>query len=91
MNARRGFSFRVSGRVQGVNFRRATQATASALGLVGWVANRPDGTVAGYACGPDAALDELAAWLRTGPRFARVEQLEIEAAAPEDHADFSIR
>lgn len=91
MSERRGLCFRVSGRVQGVNFRRSASAAASARGLVGWVANRPDGTVAGYACGPGAALDEFTAWLGHGPKYARVEQLDVEPAPLEEHAGFSIR
>ncbi len=91
MSARRGCRFRVSGRVQGVNFRRSAMAAASALGLVGWVANRRDGTVEGYACGPGAALDEFAAWLGHGPSYARVDRLEVEPAAIEDLAGFTIR
>lgn len=91
MSERRGFRFRVSGRVQGVNFRRSAMAAANARGLVGWVANQPDGTVAGYACGPGAALDEFAAWLGHGPDYAHVERLDVEPAAVEEHAGFSIR
>ena len=35
----------VRGQVQGVNFRSSTQAQARRLGLLGWVRNRPEGTV----------------------------------------------
>ena len=91
MSARHGFRFRVSGRVQGVYFRRSAEAAASALGLVGWVANRADGVVEGYACGPGAALDEFAAWLGHGPDHARVDRVELEPAAVEELAGFSVR
>ena len=37
--------FRVTGTVQGVGFRAATQAEARRLDRAGWVANRPDGDV----------------------------------------------
>lgn len=91
MSARRGFRFRVSGRVQGVYFRRSAMAAASALGLVGWVANCRDGAVEGYACGVGAALDEFAAWLEHGPDHARVDRVEVEPATVEELADFSVR
>lgn len=91
MSDRLGVRFRVSGRVQGVNFRRAAMAAASALGLVGWVANRHDGAVEGYACGSAVALDEFTAWLRHGPAIARVDRVELEAAPVEDFAGFRIR
>lgn len=77
--------------MQGVNFRRSAAATANALGVVGWVANRADGTVTGYACGSGAALDEFSLWLGHGPDYARVERLDVEPAAIEEHAGFSIR
>src|SRR5690606_18973187 len=38
-------SLRIRGRVQGVFYRAETQATASRLGLAGWVRNREDGSV----------------------------------------------
>ena len=35
----------ISGRVQGVFFRVETQRAAEQFGALGWVRNRPDGTV----------------------------------------------
>ena len=62
----------VRGRVQGVGFRAATEETARALGLGGWVRNMPDGAVEVEAEGPENALRELEQFLRRGPRMARV-------------------
>lgn len=62
----------VEGRVQGVGFRVFVLRRARDLGLVGWVANEPDGTVRCLAEGPRAALEELLAALREGPRGADV-------------------
>jgi acylphosphatase len=66
----------VHGRVQGVNFRASTQAQAARLGLLGWVRNRPDGTVEVLAEGPRPALDELLSFLQRGPRAAAVSQVQ---------------
>ena len=49
---------------------------AQALGLRGFAKNLPDGRVEVLAAGDDAAIDELAAWLREGPPMARVDDLE---------------
>ena len=68
----------IHGRVQGVNFRYYTLIQAQALGLTGWVANRPDGTVEVMAEGPRSALDELLAFLQRGPSHARVDQVEVD-------------
>ena len=82
MSARRWL---ISGRVQGVAFRAYTQARALALGLSGYVQNLPAGRVEVLAQGDDAALDQLAQWLRQGPPAARVEAVH-EAPAAEGEA-----
>lgn len=68
--------FVVSGKVQGVFFRASARNRAQALGLRGFAKNLPDGRVEVLAAGDDAAIDELAAWLREGPPMARVDDLE---------------
>ena len=46
----------VTGRVQGVGFRYYTAEKARSLGVVGWVGNEPDGSVALHAEGADEAV-----------------------------------
>ena len=65
----------VRGRVQGVGFRHFVRIRAAALGLVGWVANEPDGSVAVVAEGPRDALESLEQLLHAGPSGARVEDV----------------
>ena len=62
----------VNGRVQGVGFRYFALATATSLGLVGWVANLPDGRVQCVAEGPAADLEALLEALGRGPAGAGV-------------------
>jgi acylphosphatase len=62
----------VRGRVQGVGFRYFAARAASRLGLDGWVANEPDGTVRCVAEGPLADLETFLAELREGPPSAGV-------------------
>ena len=69
---------RISGRVQGVNFRFYTQREAIGLGLTGWVANRFDDSVEVIAEGPRAALQRLLTFLHRGPPSAFVEQVQAE-------------
>lgn len=66
----------VSGRVQGVAFRWHTQRVARELALVGWVRNRPDGSVRLVAEGPRPQLETLLAWVRRGPDHARVDHCQ---------------
>lgn len=68
----------VSGRVQGVFFRGATQARMRELGVRGWVRNLPDGRVEALLEGEPEALDEALQFLRRGPRGALVSALEVK-------------
>ncbi|MGH8479668.1 MAG: acylphosphatase [Gammaproteobacteria bacterium] len=85
------FRYRVSGRVQGVYFRATTREQALGLGLTGWVRNTPAGAVEILACGEEAKLAALEAWLRRGPAHARVVSVEREPADPEVCRGFEIR
>ena len=88
---RKHLSIRVTGRVQGVSYRASTLEKARQLGVCGWVANLPDGSVRVEAEGPEAVVDELVQWLHEGPPAARVETLESEAHALEGWSQFEIR
>ena len=68
----------VTGRVQGVWYRQGCRREAERLGVVGWVANRPDGSVEIEAEGRRAAVGDLLAWARQGPARAVVERVVIE-------------
>lgn len=68
----------VSGRVQGVFYRAATQRKAQALGLTGWVRNLPDGRVELVASGRQESLLELQDWLWEGPPNAAVLDVRCE-------------
>ncbi|RJS92959.1 acylphosphatase [Salinisphaera sp. Q1T1-3] len=81
--------FRVSGTVQGVGFRVATQQTARRLSLAGWVRNRADGDVELVAAGKPRALDELTDWLHAGPAAARVTHVAVETGAPASSPDLA--
>ncbi|HLP31655.1 MAG TPA: acylphosphatase [Geothrix sp.] len=72
-------AFRVQGAVQGVGYRRFAAREAQALALAGWVRNEPDGSVAGEAEGPEAALATFRARLAEGPPFAAVARLDWKA------------
>ena len=83
--------FLVSGQVQGVFFRAATEAAARRLGVTGWVRNLADGSVELVACGAEAKLSELERWLWQGPPRARVEQVRSLEAELQTFSDFSVR
>lgn len=72
----------VRGRVQGVGFRFFTYGRARALGLSGSVRNLPDGRVEVRAAGPREQLEALVEDLRRGPALARVDDVDLDWAAP---------
>jgi len=71
----------VHGRVQGVSFRYYALNRARELALVGYVRNRPDGSVEVVAEGTRADLDSMLAFLRSGPRSAFVTEVETSWTA----------
>lgn len=68
--------FLISGRVQGVGFRRFTCTEARSLGVVGWVRNLTDGRVEALASGTIDQLKALKEILKKGPVSAHVEKVE---------------
>jgi acylphosphatase len=72
----------IKGRVQGVGFRWFVEREARLIGVGGWVRNRDDGVVEVVASGTNAELGLLYDRLLEGPRAARIDQVEVEDAAP---------
>lgn len=70
-------SIQVYGRVQGVWYRASAMERARDLNLVGFVSNKPDGTVYIEAQGPGLPLVQFMDWCKQGPPAARVDRLEI--------------
>lgn len=84
--------FVITGRVQGVSFRAATQREASRLGLTGWVRNLPTGQVECFAQGEKTVVQKLAAWLHNGPPHAQVTGVDEAPSDPDTRlSGFQIR
>jgi DNA ligase D-like protein (predicted 3'-phosphoesterase) len=81
----------VSGRVHGVGFRAAARRRALELGVMGWVRNEHDGTVAIHAEGPPVAVAALEEFLHEGPRGAVVTGVAVEDVRVEGHEQFAVR
>ena len=82
----------ISGKVQGVGFRNFTQMNAKELGINGYAKNLPNGKVEVIAEGDKSQLDALIALLKKGPRFARVDSLDVdERPFTGEYKSFGIR
>ena len=87
----------VSGRVQGVGYRRFAQKQADAFKLEGWTRNLLDGRVEIFAQGPEADLDAYCELLKKGPAFSQVREVvvtKVEALSPDQQwksSEFEIR
>lgn len=77
MTQNRNVKILVYGIVQGVGFRYFTQQEAHRLGLSGHATNLADGSVEVVAQGESKAVDKLIEWLKSGPRTANVDYIEI--------------
>lgn len=82
----------IKGRVQGVGFRASTRRRARDLGLTGWVKNLADGSVEAVAEGHEDDLKKLVSWAKTGPRRARVDEVNTKWKDYEaEFTEFNIR
>lgn len=68
---------RVSGRVQGVGYRYFAVRNAEMLGLTGFVRNCSDGSVELKVEGERDLIEQFGKILKDGPRFSRVNKLDL--------------
>ncbi len=81
----------VSGRVQGVFYRRETREQGLARGLTGWVKNLPDGRVEVMICGEEKAAYDMQDWLWEGSNGAMVSDVEIEELDFQEFKTFEVK
>ena len=81
---------KITGVVQGVSFRYATQQTANAHNVSGWVKNMPDRSVEAVFQGDSKDVKAVLDWCWIGPSFARVDDVLV-LDEPMDEEFFSFR
>lgn len=82
----------VTGYVQGVSYRYYTRKMAQKLGLTGWVANSPDGSVRVVVEGPTHKLSDFNRYLLQGSPHAHVEHVRADwLDATGEFSGFTIR
>ena len=72
------YKIKITGKVQGVWFRKYTMDKAQELGLKGYVMNLPDGSVYTEAESDEPEkLKAFVRWLHTGSPLSKVEKVEV--------------
>ena len=89
--------FAITGKVQGVYFRKSTQSRAVELGITGWVANDPmrKDLVIGHTEGEATAMTEMKYWLsKVGSATCRIDSAAFtkeQLIVRRSHATFEVR
>jgi acylphosphatase len=68
----------ISGKVQGVYFRKHTQDVSLQNYVYGWVKNLPNGDVECILEGLKSSVDKVIRWCHQGPPNSRVDNVEIK-------------
>ena len=77
----------ISGKVQGVWYRKSAVEVALQLGLTGWAMNRANGTVEMEAQGTPAQLEAFEAWCHQGPPLALVSGVQRRELPSDVHGE----
>ena len=80
----------ISGKVQGVWFRKYTKDKADELGIKGFVQNLADGSVYAEAEGNEEQLAAFVSWCHVGSPKSQVEQVLVKEGVIKDYKEFSI-
>jgi acylphosphatase len=80
----------VNGRVQGVFFRATCAERARALGLGGFVRNRPDGCVEAVFEGAATGVQAMVAWCHRGTDWSRVDSVDVSPEEPAGEHEFRV-
>jgi DNA ligase D-like protein (predicted 3'-phosphoesterase) len=88
MSERTASRISVTGEVTGLSLREGLRERADRLGLHGWVRLEPDGTLSVHAEGERAAIEDLAAGLRSS---GGIDTVSDRAVRVEGHEQFAIR
>ena len=80
----------ITGKVQGVFFRRYTCEAADAVGITGFVKNLPDQSVYILATGTNEQLEEFMNWCWQGSPRSEVEKVEVKEMGLQEFNSFTV-
>ena len=73
----KSINIKIYGRVKGVSFRSHAKKYAEIFQIKGYIKNMPDGSVEVAAEGEDRKLDNFIEFMRNGPSFAKIDNMQI--------------
>lgn len=80
----------LSGRVQGVAFRKYAYQAAKKFKISGFVKNLDNGSVYLEAEGQKDQIEQLIKWCHQGSPFSKVEKVEVKDGDPHHYPNFEI-
>jgi acylphosphatase len=80
----------VTGKVQGVFFRKHTKQKADELSIKGTVRNLPDGSVYLEIEGPHATITKMLDWCKQGPKSAVVADISSSLSEVQHFKHFKV-
>lgn len=83
-------NIKITGKVQGVNFRAVTKIIADQMGVRGLVKNEADGSVYVEAEADDLLLEEFINWCHEGTDRAKVEKVEVTEGEVKNYRNFEV-
>jgi acylphosphatase len=87
----KNYTFKITGKVQGVYYRVNIQKKALSTGYSGYVKNLPDSSVeAGVTC-HSSKLEHFINLLKQGSQFSEVDAVEMQESEELFTGDFEIR
>ncbi|HEY70673.1 MAG TPA: carbamoyltransferase HypF [Anaerolineae bacterium] len=90
MSALHGARIHITGVVQGVGFRPFVYGLAKKLALTGWVRNTSAGVHIEVDGSEQAIARFVSALVEDAPPLARIDDIQVEACAPNAHSSFEI-
>jgi acylphosphatase len=84
------YNIKITGKVQGVSYRKFAFDTADRMGVKGIVKNMPDGTVYCEAEGGERVLQMFIDQLALGPAAAVVKEVDVTLDMPKGYTQFEI-
>ncbi len=84
-------SITVTGKVQGVFFRKYTKEAAGKFGVTGFVKNESSGEVYIEITGTESQINEMIQWCHKGSPWSKVSEVKVVSLSLKHFEDFRVQ